>query len=121
MESIVSPKMLRLLALSYKAVDDISRTRVEINGVYRHYKGGLYRVVCKACQESDGVEQVVYRPENGGHYWVRPLKEFVQKFERVELESLKSKSLIEICSKLDQDGRNKAHYQFAPYSVGHKK
>lgn len=121
MESNVSPKMLRLLALSYKAVDDISRMRVEINGVYRHYKGGLYRVICRAWSESDGVEQVVYCPENGGHYWVRPLKEFVQKFERVELESLKSKSLIEICGKFDQDGRNKAHYQFPPYSVGHKK
>lgn len=121
MESTVSPKMLRLLALSYKAVDDVSRMRVEVNGVYRHYKGGLYRVICRAWAESDGVEQVVYCPENGGHYWVRPLKEFVQKFERVELESLKSKSLIEICGKFDQDGRNKAHYQFAPYSVGHKK
>lgn len=121
MESNVSPKMLRLLALSYKAVDDISRMRVEVNGLYRHYKGGLYRVICRAWTESDGVEQVVYCPENGGHYWVRPLSEFVQRFERVEVESLKSKSLIEICAKFNDDGQNKACFQFSPYSIRDKK
>ncbi|QDQ79841.1 DUF1653 domain-containing protein [Paraburkholderia megapolitana] len=50
---------------------------------YRHYKGGLYELVCEATLESDpSVTMVVYRAHNGT-IWTRPASVF---FEQVEHE-----------------------------------
>lgn len=38
---------------------------------YRHYKGGIYELVCDALLESDHTPVIVYRDE-GGTVWVRP-------------------------------------------------
>jgi len=48
---------------------------------YRHYKGGIYEIVCEARLESDpNVIMVVYKSEDGS-IWMRPRDvffEFVQ-------------------------------------------
>lgn len=49
---------------------------------YRHYKGGLYELVCEATLESDHTPLIVYRAANGT-VWVRPRQVF---FELVEVE-----------------------------------
>lgn len=50
---------------------------------YRHYKGGLYEVICSAKLESDpSITMIVYRSANGS-IWTRPEKVF---FENVEHE-----------------------------------
>ncbi|WP_132260266.1 DUF1653 domain-containing protein [Paucimonas lemoignei] len=49
---------------------------------YRHYKGGIYELVCEATQEADLVPVIVYRAENG-KIWVRPKSAF---FEVIEVE-----------------------------------
>lgn len=51
---------------------------------YRHYKGGLYEIVCQAIQESDLSPVVVYRPLSGDTHtaWTRPLNVF---FEMVQV------------------------------------
>ena len=50
---------------------------------YRHYKGGIYEVVCEAQLESDpGVAMIVYKSEDGS-IWTRPREVF---FELVEYE-----------------------------------
>jgi len=48
--------------------------------LWRHHKGSAYVVVCVALREYDRVPVVVYR---GGEEetWVRPLGEFLAKFE----------------------------------------
>lgn len=46
--------------------------------LYRHFKGGLYRVQCTAsCSETHEV-QVVYRSVTNGQAWVRPLARFME-------------------------------------------
>lgn len=56
-------------------------------GIYKHYKGGFYRVVGVATHETTHDQLVVYREisrglETGeGRFWVRPLNEF---YEHVE-------------------------------------
>jgi len=50
---------------------------------YRHYKGGIYEIICEAQLESDpNVIMVVYKAENGT-IWTRPRGIF---FELVQHE-----------------------------------
>lgn len=44
---------------------------------YRHYKGGLYEMVCIAKLESDLSDMVVYRAADGS-IWTRPKDVFFQ-------------------------------------------
>jgi hypothetical protein len=48
---------------------------------YRHYKGGLYELVCEATLESDHTPLIIYRAANGT-VWARPKDVF---FELVEV------------------------------------
>jgi len=50
---------------------------------YRHYKGGIYEIVCEARLESDpNVIMIVYKSEDGS-IWTRPRDVF---FELVQYE-----------------------------------
>ena len=49
---------------------------------YRHYKGGVYELVCEATLEADLTPMIVYRAANGS-VWIRPRAVF---FEMVELD-----------------------------------
>lgn len=49
---------------------------------FRHYKGGLYELVCMATLESDLSEMVVYRAADGS-IWTRPKSVF---FETVDTD-----------------------------------
>jgi len=44
---------------------------------YRHYKGGLYELVCEAVLEADHTPVVVYRGQDGV-VWVRPRDAFFE-------------------------------------------
>ena len=41
-------------------------------GVYRHFKGGIYRVLYTAKHSETLEEMVVYQSCKDGSYWVRP-------------------------------------------------
>ncbi|MBI3712941.1 MAG: DUF1653 domain-containing protein [Burkholderiales bacterium] len=49
---------------------------------FRHYKGGIYELVCEAIQESDLTPTIVYRSHNGT-IWTRPHAVF---FEWLEID-----------------------------------
>lgn len=49
---------------------------------YRHYKGGIYELVCEAMLEADHTPVIVYRGQDGAT-WVRPREAF---FAMVEPE-----------------------------------
>jgi hypothetical protein len=49
---------------------------------FRHYKGGLYELVCEAVLEADHTPVIVYRGEDG-RTWARPRDVF---FETVEVD-----------------------------------
>lgn len=51
---------------------------------FRHYKGGIYELVCEATQESDLSPVIVYRAHNGS-IWTRPKSVF---FEVISLEGV---------------------------------
>ncbi|MFZ6778396.1 DUF1653 domain-containing protein [Undibacterium sp. Ji83W] len=47
---------------------------------YRHYKGGIYELVCEATQESDLSPVIVYRAPDGS-IWTRPETVFFEKIQ----------------------------------------
>ena len=51
---------------------------------FRHYKGGIYELVCEATQESDLSPVIVYRSHNGS-IWTRPKSVF---FEMVNVDGV---------------------------------
>ncbi|WP_137175733.1 DUF1653 domain-containing protein [Massilia sp. HP4] len=53
---------------------------------YRHYKGGIYELVCEAVLEADHTHVVVYRGQDGV-VWVRPRDAF---FETVTVDGVTS-------------------------------
>jgi hypothetical protein len=52
---------------------------------FRHYKGGIYELVCIATLESDLSPMIVYRAANGS-VWVRPESVF---FELVDVDGVR--------------------------------
>lgn len=51
---------------------------------YRHYKGGIYELVCEAVLEADHTPVMVYRGQDGA-VWVRPRDAF---FENVTVDGV---------------------------------
>jgi hypothetical protein len=51
---------------------------------YRHYKGGLYELVCEATLEADLTPMIIYRAADGS-IWARPKAVF---FELIEVDGL---------------------------------
>jgi hypothetical protein len=52
---------------------------------YRHYKGGVYEVICAATLEADLTAVIVYRGQDG-KTWVRPRDAF---FGVVEVDGVR--------------------------------
>ena len=52
---------------------------------FRHYKGGLYELVCEATLESDLSTMIVYRAPDGS-IWARPKDVF---FQLIEVDGVK--------------------------------
>lgn len=50
---------------------------------YRHYKGGIYELVCEATMEADLTPLIVYRASDGS-IWCRPKSVFFETVEVVE-------------------------------------
>ena len=45
----------------------------DIKGIYRHYKGNLYRVVCLAHHSETLEDMVIYEPlDSDTGFWARP-------------------------------------------------
>lgn len=53
-----------------------------INGIYRHYKGGEYRVICEAKDANTEDWYVVYRNQSSGEHWLRRTSEFLETITR---------------------------------------
>lgn len=49
---------------------------------FRHYKGGIYELLCEATMEADHTPLIIYRAANGS-IWARPKTVF---FELLEID-----------------------------------
>lgn len=55
---------------------------VNVNDIYRHFKGNIYEVIAVARDCEDLKEVVVYRNIDKGDIWTRPLDNFTQTITR---------------------------------------
>lgn len=53
-----------------------------IGGIYRHFKGNLYRLKCVATDTETGKETAVYESLKDGKLWCRPLEMFLSPVDR---------------------------------------
>ncbi len=52
---------------------EIRPVDLDISGIYRHYKGGLYRVICLAHHSETLEDMIIYEPLVGDTgCWARP-------------------------------------------------
>lgn len=71
--------------------------QVQVNRVYRHFKGDHYLVVDIARHSETGEEYVVYRKLYGdGGLWVRPLAMFVEPVDKVKYPDAKQERRFEL-------------------------
>lgn len=53
------------------------------HGIYRHFKGGMYKTICIGrFSETRHEEYVVYQSVELGHIWIRPLSMFLSEVDR---------------------------------------
>ena len=63
----------------------VSLKEVVEGGWYRHYKGGVYQILCVAKHTETGEEQVIYCDENRENFWARPKSMFMDgRFQPIE-------------------------------------
>lgn len=68
---------------------------------YRHYKGGIYELVCEATQESDLTPVIVYRASDGS-VWTRPKAVF---FELLDIDGKQVQRFTPIEDEPSSQGR----------------
>ena len=56
--------------------------KIKINGLYKHFKGTIHKVICIAKDSEDLTEKVVYTHEDTNEIWVRDKKEFLSKVDK---------------------------------------
>ncbi len=70
---------------------------LKINGLYRHFKGGCYRVLCLALDTETGVESVVYQHTIDHHrIYVRPLMMFLSPVDKDKYPESKQEYRFEL-------------------------
>lgn len=84
-------------------------TRPVVGGIYRHYKGGLYKVLSISLHSETLEKLVIYETlyENpAGRYWARPIDMFNGSVE-INGQSLERFSLVEEGSSVTTEGMMK--------------
>lgn len=52
--------------------------------LYRHFKGGLYRIICEAKNSETLEAMIVYQNIESGATWARPKEEFFGKRDDIQ-------------------------------------
>ena len=68
---------------------------VKINGIYRHFKGTLHKVICIAKDSETLEEKVVYTHEDTNEVWIRSKIEFLSGVDKVKYPDVEQKYRFE--------------------------
>lgn len=67
-----------------------------INGIYRHFKGGLYRVLCIALHTETQEELVVYQSLANDKLFARPYDMFMSEVDKDKYPDVAQKYRLEL-------------------------
>lgn len=66
----------------HKEANSVKTKELKIDSKgYKHFKGGLYELVCEATDSETQEDLIVYKSLKDGKVWVRPKKMFFEKVE----------------------------------------
>lgn len=67
-----------------------------IGGIYKHFKGNLYKVIDVAFHCENLEEYVVYKSIENGKTWIRPKKEFLSEVDHEKYPEITQKYRFEL-------------------------
>lgn len=68
---------------------------IKVGGLYRHFKGTLYRVLAVAKHTETGEQLVIYEAKDGGTVYARPRDMFLSPVEREKYPDVAAKYRFE--------------------------
>lgn len=68
---------------------------MKTNTIYRHFKGGLYKVIAIAKNADTGEKYVIYQSLSSYDTYARPIKNFVSKVDKKKYPTAKQKYRFE--------------------------
>lgn len=74
----------------------MSENVIKINGIYKHFKGTLHKVICIAKDSETLEEKVIYTHEDDGQIWVRDKAEFLSEVDHNKYPNIKQKYRFEL-------------------------
>ena len=72
---------------------------VVINGIYKHFKGNVYQVLCIAKDSETLDELVIYKDINSDKIWARKKDMFLSKVDRKKYPEVKQEYRFEYIKK----------------------
>lgn len=60
-------------------------------GLYRHFNGGMYRVLANATHTETGDKLVIYRDETSGKVWARTYEMFAERVDKEKYPNVDQK------------------------------
>ena len=70
--------------------------KIEVNGIYRHFKGHLYRVIGVGKDSSDLSEKVIYENVDTKEIWIRDKGEFLSLVDSIKYPDVDQKYRFEL-------------------------
>ncbi|MCR5461563.1 MAG: DUF1653 domain-containing protein [bacterium] len=72
---------------------------VVINGIYKHFKGNVYQVICIAKDSETLDELVIYKDINSDKIWARKKDMFLSKVDKIKYPNINQEYRFEYIKK----------------------
>ena len=76
--------------------DESTERELKIGGLYRHFKGGLYKVLCTAQHTETGEVLVIYQSQETNKIFARPYDMFMSEVDRMKYPNAPQKYRLEL-------------------------
>ena len=73
--------------------------KIKINGIYKHFKGHIYKVIGIAKDSEDLKEKVVYQNIKTKELWLRDEKDFLSLVDKEKYPNIKQTYRFELIKK----------------------